>query len=344
MFGLSGITALVYQVAWQRILALHSGVGIYSISMIVAAFLAGLAIGSYTGGKLSLRVSPATSLRVFALIEIGIGLFALISPLIYYELLYMRFPGLYASIGSAAVVHLVSLIVPTTLMGMSSPFLVHAAIRDTGGAFRDISDLYGINVVGAGIGASLAPWVLIRTFGIDGAVRLSAAENILVGLTALWIWRGLSSRKAESGQRVQASIPVNHHAEPTHGSGRRFGLWLALNTLSGLIALSLEIVWFRVIDVGIKSTAFTFGSVLAVFLIGLASGSLVVAVVGHPVRRPLDGFLTCQTALLIYTGAAVVFLVWAPPDLPGFRWFWDAIPILLCYVVFPSFSTDPRRS
>jgi hypothetical protein len=123
--------------------------------------------------------------------------------------------------------------------------------------------------------------------------------------------------------------------------------------------LSLEIVWFRVIDVGIKSTAFTFGSVLAVFLIGLASGSLVVAVVGHPVRRPLDGFLTCQTALLIYTGAAVVFLVWAPPDLPGFRWFvdywarssgiefsqgWDAIPILLCYVVFPSFSTDPRRS
>ena len=38
----SGATALVYQVAWQRLLALHSGVGLYSVTMIVAAFMAGL--------------------------------------------------------------------------------------------------------------------------------------------------------------------------------------------------------------------------------------------------------------------------------------------------------------
>ena len=54
-FFASGASGLVYQVAWQRILALHSGVGIYSIAMIVGAFMAGLGVGSHFGGP----VQPA---------------------------------------------------------------------------------------------------------------------------------------------------------------------------------------------------------------------------------------------------------------------------------------------
>ena len=65
-FFLSGIAALVYQVTWQRILALHSGVGIYSVAMIVAAFMAGLGVGSHLGGILSLRLQPARAVRAFA--------------------------------------------------------------------------------------------------------------------------------------------------------------------------------------------------------------------------------------------------------------------------------------
>ena len=55
-FFVSGASGLVYQVAWQRILALHSGVGIYSIAMIVGAFMAGLGVGSHVGGLVSLRI------------------------------------------------------------------------------------------------------------------------------------------------------------------------------------------------------------------------------------------------------------------------------------------------
>ena len=54
---------------WQRILALHSGVGIYSIAMIVGAFMAGLGVGSHVGGLWSLRVDARRSLRLFALVE-----------------------------------------------------------------------------------------------------------------------------------------------------------------------------------------------------------------------------------------------------------------------------------
>jgi spermidine synthase len=54
----------------------------------------------------------------------------------------------------------------------------------------------------------------------------------------------------------------------------RFSLWLALYALCGFTGLALEMVWFRLCDVGAKSTAFTFGTVLALYLFGLAAGSL----------------------------------------------------------------------
>ena len=72
---------------------------------------------------------------------------------------------------------------------------------------------------------------------------------------------------------------------PPRGRKRRrqpFGLWLALYALSGFVALSLEILWFRLIDVAVKSTAFTFGTVLAIYLLGSAVGCLA----GAPLRGP----------------------------------------------------------
>jgi predicted membrane-bound spermidine synthase len=170
IFCVSGVSALVYQVAWQRILALHSGVGIYSVAMIVGAFLAGLGIGSYLGGWLSSGMSPARALRVFAVLELSIGLFASASCWIYYDVLYVRAGWLYAEPWSAGVMHFLALVLPTTLMGMSLPFLVQALVLDPRTASRTIGFVYGINVVGAALGAILAPWVLIRLFGVRGAV------------------------------------------------------------------------------------------------------------------------------------------------------------------------------
>src|SRR5256885_7596636 len=71
-FFLSGAAALAYQVAWQRILALQTGVGLYSIAVIVAAFMAGLGLGSHLGGVLSARVGASRALVVFSLCELSI--------------------------------------------------------------------------------------------------------------------------------------------------------------------------------------------------------------------------------------------------------------------------------
>jgi len=176
-FFVSGAASLVYQVAWQRILALHSGVGIYSVAMIVAAFLAGLGVGAALGGGGSARMGACQALVAFGLVELAIAAFGLASGTIYYDWLYLQAAWLYDAIWRAALVHLLALTPPTLLMGMSLPFLVRAMLREPRTAGRTIGLLYGINVLGASVGAMVTPWLLIRFWGIRGAVAAAAAAN-----------------------------------------------------------------------------------------------------------------------------------------------------------------------
>src|SRR5688500_12300881 len=83
-FFLSGAAALAYQVSWQRILALQTGVGLYSVAVIVAAFMFGLGAGSHLGGVWSGRVSRSAALWIFAGCELGIAGFGAVSVPLYY--------------------------------------------------------------------------------------------------------------------------------------------------------------------------------------------------------------------------------------------------------------------
>ncbi|MDZ4687978.1 MAG: fused MFS/spermidine synthase, partial [Planctomycetaceae bacterium] len=315
-FGLSGAAALIYQVAWQRILALHGGVGIYSVALIVAAFMAGLGLGSYWGGRLVARTRSDVALLWFAGLELAVGGFAAVSCPLYYDLLGSQATWLYASLGRAGGGHFLALLVPTCLMGMSLPFLVQAAVQDLRVACRTIGVLYGVNILGAALGALVTPWVLIRFLGIDGAVRIGAAANFTAGLLALLLWkyRKQNPMPVPKPAGSQKTRPVS---EP-RADGHRFSLWMMLYALSGFFALALEIVWFRVIDVAVRSTAFTFGSVLAIYLLGLGLGCLFGGSFALRIKSPLRAFLLCQTVLLTYSGAVVWLLVNLPVDWPGY--------------------------
>jgi hypothetical protein len=310
LFFVSGLSALVYQVTWQRILALHSGVGIYSVAVIVAAFTAGLGLGSLLGGAWSPRLEPVAALRVFAALELGVAAFGALSCRLYYDLLHQQGLALYASARSAGVGHFLALVVPTMLMGMSLPFLVRAMVRETATAARTIGVLYGVNVLGAAAGALVAPWLLMRLLGLRGAVLVAAAGNALVGLGAL-----VAGRRAGGdgvGADPQAAAPSAGEAPSAPAEIHTFGLWLALYALSGFCALSLEILWFRVVDVAVKSAAFTFGTVLCIYLLGSGLGALVGARHAPRLRRPLRAFLICQCLLLALSGAAVWTLAGVP--------------------------------
>src|SRR5256885_1990757 len=152
-FFLSGAAALAYQVAWQRILALQTGVGLYSIAVIVAAFMAGLGIGSRLGGGLSARVTAPRALALFALCEIGVAAYGALSCRLLYDWLYVRGGAVFAEPVRGGLVQLASLAVPTILMGMSLPLLARAMVRDVETASGTLGFLYGINVLGAAVGA-----------------------------------------------------------------------------------------------------------------------------------------------------------------------------------------------
>jgi spermidine synthase len=332
-------------VAWQRILALQSGVGLYSIAMIVGAFMAGLGLGSWLGGAWSARVSGKRALLTFAALELGIGAFGAVSCTFYYDWLYVRGAWLYATTLGAALVHFSSLLLPTCLMGMSLPFLVRGTLQETAEAGRAVGLLYGVNLLGASLGALLTPWVLIRHLGIRGAVLAAVAGNVIAATLVL----AMRARAGDSGDSSTEGPDPGPQLdlEPR----RSFALWLNLYALSGFCALSLEILWFRIVDVGVKSDAFTFGTVLCVYLAGSAVGSLVGARRVQRVRRPLRAFLLCQCLLLACAAAAVTLLTTLPESTPLLQWFylyWGLSPLALVnvegaatlvklYVVLPVF-------
>ena len=312
-FFLSGAAALVYQVVWQRILTLHTGIGIVSVSLIVAAFMAGLGLGSHVGGILSARVSPRRALRLFALIEVAVGLFAAVSCRLYSDGFGALAAGLYRSTAGAALAHFAAFLLPTALMGMSLPFLVRATVRETGKAARVIGTLYGVNALGASAGALLAPWVLVRFLGMEGAVLAGTAANLVAAAAAL-----AAGHREEEGEPAVPAPPA-----PATSPAGSFGLWTLLYALSGFVALSFEVLWFRLMDVGAKSTAFTFGTVLCIFLLGLGAGSLAGGRRAEGLARPLEAFLDYQLLLLAVAAGAVVLLARLPPGTPVYSWFFD---------------------
>jgi spermidine synthase len=318
-FFLSGAAALVYQVVWQRILTLHTGIGVVSVSLIVAAFMAGLGLGSQLGGVLSARVSPRRALRLFALLELGVGLFAAISCRLYYDGFGAFAAGLYATTAGAALAHFAAFLLPTTLMGMSLPFLVRATVRETASASRVIGALYGVNVLGASLGALLAPWVLIRFLGMPGAALTGTVANLVAAAAALAAGHRADA-EAGTATRVSSTPQTEPVRVPSLGS---FRLWTLLYALSGFLALSFEIAWFRLMDVGVKSTAYTFGTVLCLYLLGLGTGSLVGGRHAERLARPLVAFLDYQLLLIAGAGAAVALVAGLPPTTPVYGWLFD---------------------
>jgi len=356
-FLASGAAALVYQVVWQRLLAFHTGVGITSVALIVAAFMAGLGLGSHTGGVWSARLRPRTALVLFAALELLIGLFAVASVPLYYDRVDGWAGALYQTTAGSALAHFLALLPPTFLMGMSLPFLVRAVVRDAKAAPRTIGLLYGINVLGAAVGALVTPWFLIRFFGMDGAVRWGVGANVLAGLTALLAGAWAHASATTSPPHVDAPPPDSGDGPAPFAFERgSLRLWMGLYALSGFIALCLEMVWFRIVDVAVKSMAFTFGNVLCVFLLGLGAGSLLGGRLAPRWTRPLSTFVALQCALLVWSALAVALLDRLPPDAPVYAWFvdywksdvffhlgadWNPGMLVRLYVLLPLFLYGP---
>ena len=130
---------------------------------------------------------------------------------------------------------------------------------------------------------------------------------------------------SDAGARGDAAAAGGASSDPEGvlpaGPSRPLGQWVALYAASGFSALSLELLWFRLVEVAVKSTAFTFGTVLALYLLGAGLGSVIMAGLVRRITRPLSAFLLCQCLLLAWAGGIVVILVALPLESPLLRAF-----------------------
>ena len=190
LFLVSGAAGLIYQVVWTRYLTTILGSTTQAVSAVVAAFMAGLALGAFLAGRS--RSTGPRAIRFYAVLEIGVGIYAMIFPLLmaFADHAYMYFFPLIsgqsgATLGTRLLISLALLLLPTSLMGATLPFMVVGVVRNPDAAARPLAILYGVNTLGAVAGTLCSGFVLIPVLGLSNSMRVAIALNVSIGLLAL---------------------------------------------------------------------------------------------------------------------------------------------------------------
>ncbi|HEY7509962.1 MAG TPA: spermidine synthase, partial [Vicinamibacteria bacterium] len=168
LVGVSGASALVYQSLWLRSFGLVFGNTTDAVSLVLATFMGGLALG----GMLAARRPARDPLRAYAHVEMAIGATALLTvPLL--RLLPLAYAAAAARFGLAGVADVMAqagaaavVLLPTTvLMGAAVPLAVAFLARQAGGMRGSFGRLYLANTLGGAVGVALAPFALLPALG-----------------------------------------------------------------------------------------------------------------------------------------------------------------------------------
>jgi spermidine synthase len=259
MLFFSGTAALVYQILWIRQLSLVVGVEVYSITIAVSAFFAGLVGGGALLGGLADRWKHP--LRLYFLLEAGIALAGVAAT---FALAHAAGP--FVAIQSRASIFAWALPLalvgaPAFLMGGTLP----AAIRWQSQALVHVAKaggwVYAANTAGGIAGALLSSFVLLPWLGVRDTSLAAALCNLAAAAIALSL-----NREAQSAREARLSIadPLNHIQSRAA---------LALYAVAGGIALGYEVVWSQALAQFMSTRVFAFSVTLAVYLAGLALGS-----------------------------------------------------------------------
>jgi spermidine synthase len=303
LFFVSGVSGLIYQSLWLRLLSLVFGVTVYAASTVLASFMAGLALGTLAAGRLTTRVRRP--LLWFGAVELGIGTLALLTPWalrvvapIWIGLQDWLPDRLWALTAARFVTSLAVLLTPTMLMGATLPLVVRSSLADRALAGPRVGAIYAANTAGAIAGALLAGFVLIGSVGITRSFQLAAALNALVGLSAIALDKAGAAR-------------VDDVAEPAT-LGQTAGVAVSrigqlAFAFSGFAALALEVIWFRVLVLVVPATTYAFTTMLAAVLVGLAAGSALATPWLRRSRNWVGAYGAVQLAVGLLTLGAMAF-------------------------------------
>jgi spermidine synthase len=295
LFAGSGCAALIYEIVWFQMLQLAIGATAVSMGFLLAGFMGGLCIGSLWFPRLSryLQIHP---LRIYAALEAGIGLLGLVVlwgfPL--FEHIYIA--GFQTGLSNQimrAFLAAICLLPPTILMGASLPAIARwIELNERGASWWGW--LYGTNTLGAVAGCLLAGFYLLRLFNLATATYAAVVVNLAVAALAYL----LASRTPAHGGALEESPAAEEGSAQTVTAEAPEAHWPVYLTIamSGAGALGAEVVWTRLMGMLLGSTVYVFSIILAVFLVGIAIGSVVAAWISRTVK-PRLALGWCQVLL-----------------------------------------------
>ena len=304
----SGFSGLGYQVLWSDQLGVLLGSTQWAITLVLAVFMSGLTLGSVSAAARCERIK--SPLIMYAWVEIAIAIMAWCLPAVWGWMdlaLVVSTGGALRAVAMAALV-----LLPTFLMGLTLPILVEAGIR-----LKPVGDqstaVYGINTLGAALGAAISGFLILPQLGLQTANYILIAGNMVAAVMALTFVIAKSSSSINRG--------VIHSALP-HVGGNTAILPLVIAFLCGASTFGYEVIWARMLVQVHGSDVYGFASMLTVLLIGIGAGALMTQLFKRTDAMRL--LLFSQLLLLISIGASFIGILHT--DSSGLTQFsWDQI-------------------
>ncbi|HIE25664.1 TPA: tetratricopeptide repeat protein [Candidatus Poribacteria bacterium] len=346
IFFASGATGLIYEVIWTRMLILVFGSTVFAVTTVLTSFMAGLALGSFYFGRRA--DAQARPLRIYAYLEIGIGIFALIFPIILI-LLNGVYVGIHRQIHASFyplslirfVLSFLVLLVPTTLMGATLPIISKFFVLRFENLGWDVGRLYSLNTFGAVVGTIAAGFFLVKWFGVDWTLRFSAVINLIIAGIAML----LDKQKMEewTDGRMEGTHPSIRPSNIPSSDLPPLIIRLALWTfaVSGFCALAYEVLWTRILVFFLGHTTYAFATMLSAFLFGIAAGSFIFAKIADLpyLREKIQHQVSILGVVQISIGLSAIVLLPAFSELYAIRVglpagrFWSFISCLVVMIL-----------
>jgi len=312
-FLLSGFAGLLYETVWFRQFASIFGTSEAALGAVLAAYMGGLALGAAIAARRVVAIRRP--LLVYGLLELGVAIGALAVPfgLKAAEKLRIFFLGgqaelpaaggmieIFADTGLAFVL----ILIPTACMGATLPMLARHAARGWRGDAVPVGWLYGINTLGAVLGTLCAAFMLLPWLGLLATTFVGVGINLAVFGFAVCLQR--LERAAPDAQ--EGSSHVDTHASNTEQYGNRFREPRTFGLASLLVVASAasfvyEVLWTRLLGQVLGGSLYSFATMLAAFLTGIAIGSCLAS------RTMARGRATTCVLVLAQLVAAISTLI-----------------------------------